>query len=213
MAVDDECYSMDPALVQITAGQKEIDRRMQAFMDRKRAEINLSNKREFCGIIGAYEKDDSCARTLATFVPRSGQKSHLKISKVENTSGPRQMVAESKESVGSKKNSDCNQTLRPCSLPSDVEERLFNMEAHLRLPSSPSALSVHQRLKALEDRILYLEGISPEYTQIFTKKQMWKKKDRRLSSSLSSRYSTLTRIDQRILELRNKLKFPRIGIS
>ncbi|MEQ2174479.1 hypothetical protein GOODEAATRI_008360, partial [Goodea atripinnis] len=47
-----------------------------------------------------------------------------------------------------------------------TEERLQNIEAHLKLPSvGPVPLNVFQRLKKLEDRILELEGLSPEYFQ------------------------------------------------
>lgn len=74
-----------------------------------------------------------------------------------------------------------------------IEERLQNIETHLKLPegqrtrvemwkaptngcssikecilpatAGPVPLSVYQRLKKLEDRILELEGLSPEYFQ------------------------------------------------
>ncbi len=46
-----------------------------------------------------------------------------------------------------------------------IQERLQNMEKHLCLNTreQPIPLDVYGRLKALEDRILHLESISPEY--------------------------------------------------
>ena len=46
-----------------------------------------------------------------------------------------------------------------------IQERLLNMEKHMGLNTKeqPIPLDVYGRLKALEDRILHLESISPEY--------------------------------------------------
>lgn len=45
-----------------------------------------------------------------------------------------------------------------------VEERLHNLESHLRLtPGGPVPRDIYTRLRAVEDRVLYLEGVSPEY--------------------------------------------------
>ncbi|KAH8027627.1 hypothetical protein HPB51_007177 [Rhipicephalus microplus] len=49
-------------------------------------------------------------------------------------------------------------------VPEGIEERLRNMESHLKLKSGCAVPhDVYARLKQLEDRILYLEGISPDY--------------------------------------------------
>ncbi|XP_066884677.1 MAP3K12-binding inhibitory protein 1 isoform X9 [Kogia breviceps] len=98
----------DPEVVQIKAGKAEIDRRISAFIERKQAEINENNVREFCNVIDCNQ-ENSCARTDAVFTPYPGFKSHVK-------GGP---------------------------VPRDI----------------------YQRIKKLEDRILELEGISPEYFQ------------------------------------------------
>ena len=48
--------------------------------------------------------------------------------------------------------------------PAGIEERLQNMEQHLGLKNQqPVHADVYSRLKILEDRILHLESISPEY--------------------------------------------------
>ncbi|EPY79236.1 MAP3K12-binding inhibitory protein 1 [Camelus ferus] len=52
----------DPEVVQIKAGKAEIDRRISAFIERKQAEINENNVREFCNVIDCNQ---ACA--LAVF--------------------------------------------------------------------------------------------------------------------------------------------------
>ncbi|XP_036308036.1 MAP3K12-binding inhibitory protein 1 isoform X3 [Pipistrellus kuhlii] len=149
----------DPEVVQIKAGKAEIDRRISAFIERKQAEINENNVREFCNVIDCNQ-ENSCARTDAVFTPYPGFKSHVKVSRVVNTYGP-QTRPEGIQGSGHK----------PSSMPRDcgnqaVEERLQNIEAHLRLQAGgPVPRDIYQRIKKLEDKILELEGISPEYFQ------------------------------------------------
>ncbi|XP_030307816.1 MAP3K12-binding inhibitory protein 1 isoform X4 [Calypte anna] len=104
----DPHIDFDPEVVQIKAGKAEIDRRISAFIERKQAEINENNVREFCNVIDCNQ-ENSCARTDAIFTPYPGFKSHIK-------GGP---------------------------VPRDI----------------------YQRIKKLEDKILELEGLSPEYFQ------------------------------------------------
>ncbi|XP_039561274.1 MAP3K12-binding inhibitory protein 1 isoform X4 [Passer montanus] len=106
--VKDAHFNFDPEVVQIKAGKAEIDRRISAFIERKQAEINENNVREFCNVIDCNQ-ENSCARTDAIFTPYPGFKSHIK-------GGP---------------------------VPRDI----------------------YQRIKKLEDKILELEGLSPEYFQ------------------------------------------------
>ncbi|XP_069320398.1 MAP3K12-binding inhibitory protein 1 isoform X3 [Eulemur rufifrons] len=116
----------DPEVVQIKAGKAEIDRRISAFIERKQAEINENNVREFCNVIDCNQ-ENSCARTDAVFTPYPGFKSHVKVSRVVNTYGP-QTRPEGIQGSGHKPNS----MLRDCGNQA-VEERLQNIEAHLRL--------------------------------------------------------------------------------
>ncbi|XP_013971321.1 MAP3K12-binding inhibitory protein 1 isoform X6 [Canis lupus familiaris] len=154
----------DPEVVQIKAGKAEIDRRISAFIERKQAEINENNVREFCNVIDCNQ-ENSCARTDAIFTPYPGFKSHVKevsylVSRVVNTYGP-QTRPEGIQGSGHKPNS----MLRDCGNQA-VEERLQNIEAHLRLQTGgPVPRDIYQRIKKLEDKILELEGISPEYFQ------------------------------------------------
>ncbi|XP_046774926.1 MAP3K12-binding inhibitory protein 1 isoform X2 [Gallus gallus] len=151
--------NFDPEVVQIKAGKAEIDRRISAFIKRKQAEINENNVREFCNVIDCNQ-ENSCARTDAIFTPYPGFKSHIKVSRVVNTYGP-QTRSEGTHSSNHKASvpvHDCGNQA--------VEERLQNIEAHLRLQTGgPVPRDIYQRIKKLEDKILELEGLSPEYFQ------------------------------------------------
>ncbi|XP_073720915.1 MAP3K12-binding inhibitory protein 1-like [Misgurnus anguillicaudatus] len=143
--------------VQIKAGKSEIERRISAFIERKQLEINENNVREFCNVIDCNQ-EDSCARTDAVFTPYPGFKSHVKVTRVINTYGPQTRGVHGE--LGDHQQGSIS---RDCGNPA-IEERLHNMEAHLKLPpAGPVPQSVYQRLKKLEDRILELEGLSPEY--------------------------------------------------
>ncbi|KAF7201413.1 MAP3K12-binding inhibitory protein 1 isoform X1 [Nothobranchius furzeri] len=156
--------SGDDVMVQIRAGKSEIERRISAFMECKQMEINENNVREFCNVIDCNQ-ENSCARTDAVFTPYPGFKSHIKVSRVVNTYGPQTRgggrQGEAAEHHRGAAARDCGNAA--------IEERLQNMETHLKLPSvGPVPLTVYQRLKTLEDRILELEGLSPEYFQSTT---------------------------------------------
>ncbi|XP_014896964.1 MAP3K12-binding inhibitory protein 1 [Poecilia latipinna] len=151
----------DDVMVQIRAGKSEIERRISAFMERKQMEINENNVREFCNVIDCNQ-ENSCARTDAVFTPYPGFKSHVKVTRVVNTYGPQTRSAGGQGDAGEPQKGP---TTRDCGNAA-IEERLQNIEAHLRLPPvGPVPLNVYQRLKKMEDRILELEGLSPEYFQ------------------------------------------------
>ncbi|KAF4788518.1 MAP3K12-binding inhibitory protein 1 [Turdus rufiventris] len=97
-------FNFDPEVVQIKAGKAEIDRRISAFIERKQAEINENNVREFCNVIDCNQ-----------------------VSRVVNTYGP-QTRSEGMHGSSHKASvpmHDCGNQA--------VEERLQNIEAHLRL--------------------------------------------------------------------------------
>ncbi|KAH1171868.1 MAP3K12-binding inhibitory protein 1 isoform X2 [Mauremys mutica] len=127
--------NFDSEVVQIKAGKAEIDRRISAFIERKQAEINENNVREFCNVIDCNQ-----------------------VSRVVNTYGPQ---TRSEGTHGSSHKASI--LLRDCGNQA-VEERLQNIEAHLRLQTGgPVPRDIYQRIKKLEDKILELEGMSPEY--------------------------------------------------
>ncbi|XP_038149293.1 MAP3K12-binding inhibitory protein 1 [Cyprinodon tularosa] len=151
----------DDVMIQIRAGKSEIERRISAFMERKQMEINENNVREFCNVIDCNQ-ENSCARTDAVFTPYPGFKSHVKVTRVVNTYGPQTRSTGGQGEAGEPPK---GQAAKDCGNAA-TEERLQNIEAHLKLPSvGPVPLNVYQRLKKLEDRILELEGLSPEYFQ------------------------------------------------
>ncbi|XP_072284191.1 MAP3K12-binding inhibitory protein 1 [Pyxicephalus adspersus] len=55
----------DPAVVQIQAGKSEIDRRILAFIERKQAEINENNVREFCNVIDCNQGKCSYSHSIS----------------------------------------------------------------------------------------------------------------------------------------------------
>ncbi|KAG7229220.1 hypothetical protein INR49_013012 [Caranx melampygus] len=157
----DDNTATDNVMVQIRARKSEIERRISAFMERKQMEINENNVREFCNVIDCNQ-ENSCARTDAVFTPYPGFKSHVKVTRVVNTYGPQTRGGGAQGEAGEQQRGPM---ARHCGNAA-IEERLHNIETHLKLPTAgPVPLSVYQRLKKLEDRILELEGLSPEYFQ------------------------------------------------
>ncbi|XP_067895385.1 MAP3K12-binding inhibitory protein 1 [Heterodontus francisci] len=150
---------IETELVQIKASRDEIERRISAFMERKQAEINENNIREFCNVINCNQ-ENSCARTDAVYTRHPGFKSHIKVSRVVNTYAPQTRT----EGVGASLQKPDTVT-QSCGNPA-IEERLQNMETHMKLPTDgPVPIDIYRRIKRLEDRILHLEGLSPEYFQ------------------------------------------------
>lgn len=168
---------VDSSLVQVTASKSEIDRRIEAFIERKRNEINRTNIQEFCNRHSSEFVDNSCARVDAVVVRKADSKSHLRQSKANNEWGPLmgqqvplmgQQVPLMGQQVPCKKikldTAIKTETLGDGEnkIPEALEERLSVMEAQVK-PTGPVPKGVYERLKALENRILFLEGVSPEY--------------------------------------------------
>lgn len=186
--------------VQIQVGRSVIDQRINAFIKRKRKEVDEWNIQEFCSSKPA-EEESSCARVDAVLVSRSGGSSHVKVSRVVNQWGPMTKLLRPKVP-----NSPPRARRRAPSPPFEgVHERLRNMESHLKLKSGCSVpQDVYARIKQLEDRILYLEGISPDYfAGAATTKQ-----ENRQKSSILQQYEdwSMSQIENRIQTLQNKLK-------
>lgn len=166
----DEDY-VDPKFIQITASGEEVNRRIQSFMDRKREEINQANVLEFCNRFPSEEGEHefSCARVDSIVPKKKGGSSHLRHSVVVNESGPQtndymdksydpltdKMVAKKiKKEEGEKDKSG--------DLPVGIKDRVEGLETKLG-ENRPIGKDIYQRLKALEERVNYLEGVSPEY--------------------------------------------------
>ncbi|XP_071079101.1 MAP3K12-binding inhibitory protein 1-like [Haliotis cracherodii] len=196
--------TISPLNVQIKASRAEVERRMCAFIEKKQSEVNQQNNREFCSVIRPEtEVESSCARTDAVFVPRAGCKSHIKISRVVNPYGPQTRLSPE----GLRHRLDVNLKSQSCGL----DERIKNVEAHLNLPSTDgSKLDVYNRLKALEDRILFLEGLSPEYFQNVPGPKRQKVEAPAMEKDPLQDMS-LQDIDDRIQALQSSLKMKRAG--
>nr|XP_043902653.1 MAP3K12-binding inhibitory protein 1 isoform X1 [Solea senegalensis] len=192
--------SADDVMVQIRAGKSEIERRISAFMERKQMEINENNVREFCNVIDCNQ-ENSCARTDAVFTPYPGFKSHVKVTRVVNTYGPQTRGGGGQGEAGEQHRGP---STRHCGNAA-IEERLHNIETHLKLPTAgPVPLSVYQRLKKLEDRILELEGLSPEYFESTSLEQS-KKSEQRSTSHLHKRPKPSPAQDCSLTELDEKI--------
>ncbi|NXY28388.1 MBIP1 protein, partial [Pomatorhinus ruficollis] len=149
--------NFDPEVVQIKAEKKKVKK--LSFIERKQAEINENNVREFCNVIDCNQ-ENSCARTDAIFTPKKKNKKNIKVSKKKKTKKP-QTRSEGTHGPSHK----ASVPLHDCGNQA-VEERLQNIEAHLRLQTGgPVPRDIYQRKKKIKKKILELEGLSPEYFQ------------------------------------------------
>ncbi|XP_045503041.1 molybdopterin synthase catalytic subunit isoform X1 [Colias croceus] len=165
-----QSVEIDKNLVQVTVSNEEIQKRIQNFIERKRAQVNKSNIHDFIPGIGESEMEDTetCARVRTQFVKRKDSKGHLKIRKVYNEWGPQ--TVPTPPPMESK----------PDYLPPSISERVLAIESYLH--TTPVSKDIYQRLKEMEDKIAYLQSVSPEYAQF------WKKNKE--SEDIKQEYST-----------------------
>ncbi|XP_021926052.1 molybdopterin synthase catalytic subunit isoform X2 [Zootermopsis nevadensis] len=175
-----------PHFIQIKAGSEEIARRINSFIERKREQVNLGNIQDFCYHDSAPASDSSCARVDALLIARKDSKSHLRVRRVLNTWGPQTRGIDPgsmgctnpqdpvstlfKQDVNDE-SSKCLEDVKPdvkdgMTGPVGLEERLNNAECHLKM-HGPMPRDIYSRLKQIENRILHLEGLSPEYFQFW----------------------------------------------
>ena len=158
---------VDPDEIQLNVPSDVINARMEAFMNRKRQEIDHANVLEFCDRHYSEENEYSCARTDSFVSKRTGANSHLRQTQVENPCGPQtgNYMDKSFDPLQfnmAKIKTETNENPKP---ETGVEERLINLEKKTGLKNiiQPVPKDVYARLKVLEDRVNYLEGMSPEY--------------------------------------------------
>ncbi|GAB0087505.1 Molybdopterin synthase catalytic subunit [Sergentomyia squamirostris] len=167
-------------LVQITTNHAEIERRIEMFVERKREEINTSNIEDFI----EQDIEESCARVQSAVYRIKDSKGHLKVRHVKNEYGP-QTLRENYTNVLNKlqeQSPEYSLNRKKVKFDHDfrnfgISERLKSMEGHLKIPSSSE--DIFQRIKTLEDRILYLESVSPEYIHFLHENEKKQKEDRR----------------------------------
>lgn len=154
-------------LFQIRADESEMKRRIASFIGRKRDDINCSNVHDF--IADKVDDDMRCARVNSTVYRINGSKGHLKVHRVKNETGPQttnyktalDKLMENCSPVKIKPDPDV--PTKPLS--SGIEERIANAEAHLNISNEKfPTKTIFERIKAIEDKILYLETLSPEYS-------------------------------------------------
>lgn len=156
MSANDSLAWTPSDLIQIKAEtEEEVQRRIEAFIDNKRNEIDEQNIREYINPF-APEPESGCARTEAVYLHREGEKSHISLKRVDNADGPQTRQAPDDSGPYCKSRLPVDRERAEA-----VEERLVNMELHLNMKNDGQ--SIFERLKALEKRISFLEGLSPEY--------------------------------------------------
>ncbi|XP_037301044.1 molybdopterin synthase catalytic subunit-like [Manduca sexta] len=143
-------------LVQINVSSEELQQRIQNFIERKRQQVNISNIHDFIPGEGESETEDTetCARVRAQFVKRNDSKGHLKIRKVHNEWGPQTAapapLSDSEDHSG---------------LPPSIAERVVTIEKYLNI--TPVSKDVFKRLKDMEDKMTFLQSVSPEYANFW----------------------------------------------
>ncbi|XP_060826551.1 molybdopterin synthase catalytic subunit [Bombus pascuorum] len=188
---------IDPNLIQIRATPAELNHRISSFIERKRQQVNIVNVQEFCCQRDQNdENDNSCARVDAILIRRKDSKSHVKVHRVLNAWGPQTV---DQHALHKATMSGPTQTNNNYS--SVLDERISTTEKILGI-NRPVPKDVYERLKNIEDRILYLEGISPEY------KDLWKAEDmnnlKGTFKPVRKRTYSMAELDSKLHELEDK---------
>uniref|UniRef100_A0A905AWD2 Molybdopterin synthase catalytic subunit n=1 Tax=Glossina morsitans morsitans TaxID=37546 RepID=A0A905AWD2_GLOMM len=175
--IDDSC-EVPKNFIQISATEDEIKRRIQCFVEKKREEIDLNNIMDYTVkrpcimdedefgnplLIKDNDNEYTCARTNSTIVKQEYSKCHLRVRRVENTHGPQtrpdylqtldKLMAQHSDDIKGKQYIRTN-------LPRGLQERLETIEEYLNITRTGN---LYRRIKAIENRLLHLESISPEY--------------------------------------------------
>lgn len=145
--------------MQIKVNENAVKQRIEAFIRRKREEINQNNLLDFL----EKSSEDSCARIASNVYRIKDSKGHLRIKRVQNETGPSDQSNFSNPYDGVKNFSS-------------IDERLQNSEKFLKLESNSIPKDIYQRLKIIEDHISHLQSISPEYSRFLVCKDSAPKK-------------------------------------
>lgn len=188
---------IDPNLVQIQADSEELNRRIKSFIERKRQQVNTLNVQEFCCHSEKNDNENSCARVDAVLVRCKDSKSHVRVHRVLNTWGP-QTIDQSILPNAIINNTIYNNNSNCCSA---LDDRMSTIESITRI-SKPVPKDIYKRLKNIEDRILYLESISPEY------KEFWATEDnlKNISTRIQKRTYSMAELDFKLYELEEYAK-------
>ncbi|XP_018046015.1 PREDICTED: molybdopterin synthase catalytic subunit [Atta colombica] len=153
---------VDQNLVQIRANSEELNRRIESFIERKRQHVNTVNVQEFCRYSENNGNENSCARVDAILIRRKDSRSHIKVHRVLNEWGP-QTIDQSIlcKPITNNMSFDVSDSFPILDERISVTERMIGI-------NKPVPKDIYERLKNIEDRILYLESISPEYKDFWT---------------------------------------------
>ncbi|KYN28718.1 Molybdopterin synthase catalytic subunit [Trachymyrmex cornetzi] len=148
---------VDQNLVQIRANSEELNRRIESFIERKRQHVNTVNVQEFCRYSENNGNENSCARVDAILIRRKDSRSHIKVHRVLNEWGP-QTIDQSilRKPITNNTSFDVSDSFPILDERISVTERMIGI-------NKPVPKDIYKRLKNIEDRILHLESISPEY--------------------------------------------------
>ncbi|XP_058789966.1 molybdopterin synthase catalytic subunit isoform X2 [Phymastichus coffea] len=155
-------FVIDPEQVQIKADAKELNRRIESFISRKREQVNALNLHEFCINRTPIQNEDDeatcvCARVNAVFMRGYDSKNRLKVHRVYNQWSHQNIKPVIPVKLENKSGN----------YPSALEERLSTTEKILGV-NKPVPRDIYQRIKKIEDRLLFLEGLSPEYRDLWS---------------------------------------------
>ncbi|XP_057655828.1 molybdopterin synthase catalytic subunit [Diorhabda carinulata] len=171
-----------PHLRQVKATKLEVRNRINKFIERKRSDININNVREFCQ--NNQNLEFTCARIDATVHKRKDSSSHLQVNRVINSYAWRDQT---------------DSSYLTKHIPSNgIEERLVNVEKQLSL-TTPVPKNIYDRLKNIENRLLQMESVSPEYIQF------WDKGILQNGNPTKKKIFTIEEIDNLIMETEREI--------
>ncbi|XP_017849251.1 molybdopterin synthase catalytic subunit [Drosophila busckii] len=191
--IDQAVENVPGKFVQVRVNDGELDRRVNCFLKRKRYEINLHNIIDFkqhvkCANI-PDTMNDSCARTQSILFKQEQSRGHLKVRRTFNEQGPQTKPNYSFE---------LNKLMVLHKNTKSASKDSLNLIGNARLRDIEHFLNVHtnecnsifNRIKHMEDKILFLESICPEYkyyiqAEIDLEKPLIKRPKRKVHSAVA----------------------------
>ncbi|KAJ1665906.1 hypothetical protein IW140_002832 [Coemansia sp. RSA 1813] len=143
-------------IAQSVTSKEEAVRRIDAFIEVQRKEIDSNNRQEF--LVSAEGRETTCARTDANG-GNQGVKIHLDASQSNNSNSALE------RSVALHKSSPAEREAPPQNLSlGGLNERVENICDHLHVRFAPATENIYSRVAALEDRIMMLESEFPPWS-------------------------------------------------
>ncbi|KAJ2397329.1 hypothetical protein GGI23_003577 [Coemansia sp. RSA 2559] len=139
-------------IAQSVTSKEETIRRVDAFIEAQRKEIDSNNQQEF--LVSGEGRETTCARTDAN---GSSQGVKIQLDVAQSSSALERSVASHKGSAGKKEAPQAR-------LLGGLEERVKNICEHLNVRFAPATDDIYSRVSALEDRIMVLESEFPPWS-------------------------------------------------